>query len=217
MFYKDVDKRNRKAMTEFLQDHFRYNTANSWNRSTSYANNIKIHNLGLSKDIADRLWNMLECEEIYERFRERMEDFGQGHDWRWQAGINGRSGGYLILYQGEAKPSQYRSICPFCGQKNYQSVKETGNDVCGRCGRHGRVDFAVPHLSISVYPGRSTDMDEDFETWTMDELRDRVTLVQEFDKLTDSIISEAVWFAENFRVEEETYSVPATRKVLAAI
>lgn len=217
MFYKDIDKRSRKAMTGFLQNHFRYSTANSWNCSTSYANDIKIYNLGLSKDIADRLWDMLECDKIYERFHELMEDFGQKYNWRWQAGINGRSGGYLVLYQGETETSQYHSICRFCGQKNYQSVKETGNDICGRCGDHGQVDLTVSQPRIIMYPGRSTDMDEDFEDWSMTELRDRVALVQEFDKLTDRIISKAVWFAENSRVQEEKYCVPATRKVLAAI
>jgi len=42
MFYKQVDKRYRETMRKFLRKHFRYNTMNSWNRSTSYANNIKL-------------------------------------------------------------------------------------------------------------------------------------------------------------------------------
>jgi len=41
MFFKPVDLRSQKAMVEFLSNHFRYNTMNSWNNSTSYANNIK--------------------------------------------------------------------------------------------------------------------------------------------------------------------------------
>ena len=42
-FYRRVDLRSRSSMTEFLRGHFRYNTLNHWNRSTSYANNIKIY------------------------------------------------------------------------------------------------------------------------------------------------------------------------------
>ena len=34
-------------MTDFLRNYFRYHTMNSWNRSTSYACNLKITHLGL--------------------------------------------------------------------------------------------------------------------------------------------------------------------------
>jgi len=51
MYYKQVDKRYRETMGKFLRKHFRYNTMNSWNRSTSYANCIKLHNVDKPKDI----------------------------------------------------------------------------------------------------------------------------------------------------------------------
>ena len=44
-YYKDIDLRSRKAMTTFLENHFRYPTMNSWNNSTSYANNMKVYKL----------------------------------------------------------------------------------------------------------------------------------------------------------------------------
>ena len=49
MFSVKVDMRSRKAMTEFLENHFRYSTMNSWNGSTSYANNVKYYNLDLNE------------------------------------------------------------------------------------------------------------------------------------------------------------------------
>ena len=52
----------RKEMVDFLKNHFRYNTANSWNQSTSYARNVKIYNLGLSEVLADKALDLL-CEE----------------------------------------------------------------------------------------------------------------------------------------------------------
>ena len=43
MFYEQkVDRRSREQMVEFLAGHFRYNTMNSWNRGTSYANRVKV-------------------------------------------------------------------------------------------------------------------------------------------------------------------------------
>lgn len=44
----------RKEMVNYLKNHFRYNTANSWNQSTSYARNVKVYNLDLPKDLLDR-------------------------------------------------------------------------------------------------------------------------------------------------------------------
>ena len=65
-FYRRVDLRSRSSMTEFLRGHFRYNTLNHWNRSTSYANNIKIYNLGLGNELEQKLYDMLDCEEFWE-------------------------------------------------------------------------------------------------------------------------------------------------------
>ena len=212
-FYEKVDMRSRKKMIEFLTNHFRYPTANSWNHSTSYAHNMKIYNLGLSKEIEDKLWNMLDCEDVYDTINELINDFAINHDFIWQAGFNGRSGGYLVLYSGGKKTSEYKSFCRHCGQKNYTSIKETGN-VCGRCGKPERIDFVNPPMNMFTYPGKAIDMDEDFESWSMDELKERVRLIQEFDQLADDIVSEAIYIAENFEVEEETVYIPQTRKVI---
>lgn len=58
-------------------------------------------------------------------------------------------------------------------------------------------------------------MDEDFEGWSMDDLRARVKLVQEFDALADNIVLEVKSIAESCSVREEVYYEPKTRKVLA--
>jgi len=42
---------------------------------------------------------------------------------RYTIGSNGRSGGYLVLYQGEYYDPGYKSRCRACGQLNYQHVK----------------------------------------------------------------------------------------------
>ena len=58
-------------------------------------------------------------------------------------------------------------------------------------------------------------MDEDFDGWSMDDLRARVKLVQEFDALADNIVLGVRYMAENCSVQEEVYYEPKTRKVLA--
>ena len=214
LFSKRVDKRSRAEMTAYLSGHFRDNTMNSWNRSTSYACNMKLYKLGLDRGTEDKLWDMIQVPEFYERLNERIEDFNWQHNYLWQAGWNGRSGGYLVLYQGGTKPSGYRSYCTKCGQKNYTSVAETGN-WCGVCNEEARVDYIKPPMQIFSFPGRDVDMDEDFEDWSLYELQQRTELVQEFDRLADDIVAEALYIAQNHSVEERTVYMPTTELVLA--
>lgn len=214
LFSKRVDKRSRAEMTAYLSGHFRDNTMNSWNRSTSYACNMKLYKLGLDQETEDKLWDMIQVPEFYEWLNERIEDFNWQHNYLWQAGWNGRSGGYLVLYQGGTKPSGYRSYCTKCGQKNYTSVAETGN-WCGVCNEEARVDYIKPPMQIFSFPGRDVDMDEDFEDWSLYELQQRTELVQEFDRLADDIVAEALYIAQNHSVEERTVYMPTTELVLA--
>lgn len=215
-FYKKIDMRSRKAMTEFLVDHFRYYTANSWNMSTSYACNLKIHHLGLEHNTVDILYDMLDTQDFYDEIEILLSEFGEEHNYVWQARMNGRSGGYLVLYNGQSEPSRYKSYCTECGQRNFRSVKETGN-VCGCCRSSARVDYINPPMQINLYPFRGTDQNEDFADWDIRELRERVKLVQEFDSLADSIVERAVQIAKQYRVVDEEYLVPQTRRVLEAV
>ena len=212
-FYQSVDLRSRSQMTDFLTKHFRYPTMNSWNNAVSYACNLKIHKLGLCDEVYEKLFVLLDCQEFFLALKELMDNFAAEHNYRWQVGMNGRCDGYLVLYQGEITPSGYKSFCTSCGQLNYRSVNETGKQ-CGRCGLHTRVDFDKPHMQVSTFPGRGTDDDTDFTDWSMDELRDRVRLIQEFDRLADRIVDRAIDIARNYVVEEEEYYVPKVRKVL---
>ena len=109
-FSKEVDLRSRKSMTDFLVNHFRYNTMNSWNQSTSYANNVKVYNLGLSKEQENKLYAMLETSEFYTYISDLLSDFSFEHNHLWQVGFNGRSCGYLVLYHGYVKPSDTNPI-----------------------------------------------------------------------------------------------------------
>jgi len=202
-------------MVDFLLKHFRYHTMNGWNQSTSYAANIKIYNLGLTKEIRDKMYDMLDTDGFWDEIRWPLDAFAREYNHRWQIGTNGRSGGYLVLYQGYTEPSEHKSYCSTCGQRNFRSVTETGNQ-CGKCHEHTRVDYKNPPMRIGTYPGKSLDMHEDFEDFSMDDLRERVKLVQHFDKVCDEILANAIQVCEDYTVEDETYFVPQTRRILVA-
>ena len=218
MYYKQVDKRYRETMISFLKNHFRYDTMNSWNRSTSYANNIKLHNVEKPQAIdSDTWWEMLEITDWQKKLSDLLEDFGRKYNWQWQAGINGRSGGYVVLYKGGIKPSGYKSYCTHCSQKNYQTVPESEIGTCGRCDVKARVRFKQTHTQVFTWPGKDVDMYEDFEDWTLSEIRQRVGLVQDFDNLCGDIVTEYIETCRNYRINEEDIFVPKTVKVLEPV
>ena len=212
-FYCKIDLRSRGEMTSFLASHFRYNTMNSWNNSTSYACNLKVDRLGLEHGLVMKLYDLLGVPDFYEPINDLVHEFGTDHNYAWQAGFNGRSGGYLVLYQGALESSGYKSYCTACGQQNCKSITETGN-VCGKCGKPARTDYTKQHMRVITYPGRDTDGGEDFMDWEMWQLKDRVQLIQEFDRLADQIVQESIYIAKNFTLEDETYLVEKTRRVL---
>lgn len=105
-FEKAIDLTDRKSMVSFLENHFRYYTMNSWNRSTSYANNVKIYNLGLSEEQAEQAYGILDLDldrteldlNIQQIFSEFQAKTG------YAMGFNGRSSGYLVLYDTQYDP-----------------------------------------------------------------------------------------------------------------
>lgn len=125
-FYKTgIDICNDKQMFNFLKDHFRYATMNSWNGEYSIANNVKVYKLGLSGDCWTAL-NLLENGE-YDVINEVIKAWEREHPG-YVVGFNGRSGGYLVLYnadnRGDVLPpsitdnddySQYKEWCKYYG------------------------------------------------------------------------------------------------------
>ncbi len=215
-FYTEIDYNDRQALIDFLSGHFRYNTMNSWNNSISYANNVKLYNLDLPKETRDTAWEMLEMREFWNEVDNLIRDWDKASDYCWQAGFNGRNSGYLVLYQGGWKDSGHKSYCLECGQLNYRTIEEIGTR-CGKCGNDARVNLSNPTKSVYTYIGRDTDQNVDFTEWDLNELRDRVELVQSFDKLCGDILEVLVAYCQNFRIEEEKILVPRKIKVLKEV
>ena len=119
-FSKKVDIRRRRDMVDFLTNHFRYDTMNSWNQNSSYANCVKIHNLGLLSTQIDKAYELLNMEETYDNINWLLDEFAEKHNYAWQVGFNGRSSGYLVLYQGGRKTLDYKSRCNY-SDKNIDS------------------------------------------------------------------------------------------------
>ena len=109
MFAKQIDTTNRKAMIDFLKNHFRYHTMNSWNKSTSYANNVKIYNLDTTEEIKNKMYQLLEADDddcLSMDIQQFILDFQK--ETGYSAGFNGRSGGYIVLYDATYDNGQFK-------------------------------------------------------------------------------------------------------------
>jgi hypothetical protein len=88
----------RAKMIEFLRDHQRYWTANSWNISTSYSARVKIYDF-VPRTLQDQAWQMLEMQDVFDCINDRLATFEEEHGHR--ICFNGRSNGYLVLYNSK--------------------------------------------------------------------------------------------------------------------
>lgn len=113
--------RTKGKMIEYLSGHFRYHTLHSWNRMTSYAQNVKIYNLPWKKrEDESRAYELFSTTQAAQIARSCFDAFHQQTDYHYSIIGNGRSGGYLVMVQSERRDSGYKSRCPECGQLNYR-------------------------------------------------------------------------------------------------
>ena len=94
----------------------------------------------------------------------------------------------------------------------------TDNNKCGRCGtegEHGRVNFKTPPIHLSISRRHTGDDPDDMAEWSMSALRQRVRLIQEFDRACDDIREEFIELLDGCEVREETVLVSKTVRTIA--
>ena len=190
-------------MTDFLINHYRYNTMNSWNNSTSYANKVKIHGV-IPNELTSKVYELMESDDFYEPLNQIMSDWEHEHDHLWQAGFNGRSSGYIVLYQGY---NETKTIFKFEGSQSKRDYAD-GYGWLDIEEAKKRGLYKKEIKKKGVWPGRSTDQGEDFSDWDTSSLKNRVELVQSFDKMCDEVVAQTIWMAQNQKVVEETIMIP---------
>lgn len=174
MFYKKVNKKSDKEMFEFLQQHFQYYTMNSWNGLKSIANNVKIYNI---KELDYDILEYLETDNYF-CINDTIKCWELEHRG-YKVGFNGRSGGYLVLYNEDNNGSVLDYYVDINLNSDYESfkqdIKESGYD------------------SMKEYHSK---------------LLEQVEIVQEFDKLCDSLVQVCLDLKNNYEVveEEQTYT-----------
>lgn len=176
-FKKKVDTRSRQSMIDFLTGHFRYNTMNSWNGLTSYANKVKFHHLGLTKNQQDKAWDMLDVN-FWDEINYPINDFTKEMNGYYTISSNGRSSGYLVLMNSHYESTGYKSFCKSCGQRNYKTTADLGNlppeeaIIVREVVKNAGIWTPETYLDQSAIQAISTRLADDFTVeFSMDEKR----------------------------------------------
>jgi len=181
----------------------RYYTGNSWNGESSLAYNLKIRHV-IDRDLEDRAYQLLTVEEFASMISELISEFDRDNDYQWQAGMNGRSGGWLVLYKGGCRAP--RTLYPsdgYTGENDRQYSDLGGWKNRKEAEESGMLDYVLrqPYVTIG-----SVDEDEV-----------PLEVKQRFRKLAEDIVWNTEELARNYTVEEETVYRPHKINVLRPV
>lgn len=172
-----MGKPSREEIINYLKNHERYFTLHPWNKSHSYARNVKIYRW-VPKDLLSQAYEMLEAREPFLDIETEFRSFAERYDWKYQMWFNGRSNGYIVLGQGGRRKFNYKTQCDTCGRLTYY---EEGQK-CEVDGCNGNLKKLLnPYYQVYIQPGLGLDMDMDFENWDYQSLLKRYALVRDFE------------------------------------
>lgn len=135
-FGQEVNTDSREDMVRFLTDHFRYYTMSSVNRSTSYAQKVKIYDLGLTEEEEDKAFDILFNEDVdasdfHIDISNVFRGFQEQWNYKWGIDFNGRLNGYLVLYKTELKENDNIAWYPGREIDQYEDFEEFTDQELG--------------------------------------------------------------------------------------
>lgn len=218
MFYRpNATPKTKEGIAKYLTEHPRYFISSAANPITSYAHNVKLHRLNLSRAEFDKALQIMEVEDYWKELNQPLRSFQADMNGNYQIVTGGRSSGYLVLYKAEVYDPGYKSTCINCGQLNYKSVSSDCY-LCGVC-QSPRVNLKKPLLwSRTLGSGVDHGVSyEDILDWSKDKLRDRLDLVRRFDEACDETRNAFIRLLKEFMMVEQTVMVPQKIKRLERV
>ena len=177
---------------------------NSWNNATAPAYNLKVHKVIDSK-LQNKVFELMDCEGFYDEINSMIHEFDRKYKNTWQAGFNGRSGGYLVLYRGGQDVKRYTKE-DFKKNNNYNGrvyiSDRHGWKSLEEAKKAGLIDRDII-TRVYTQPGKS-----------IEESEVPGAVLRAFRKLAVDIVKHVEYMAKNASVEDETYIVEKTRKVI---
>jgi hypothetical protein len=174
-------------MIKFITGFEKYPTMNSWNHSNGYSYNVKIHNLPLTKDEREAAYTMLNTDEFYENINEVVDEWGNE----------------MKKYGTHSNPVDKRDV-----------KEEEPNFTAGFNGRSSG-HLVLYRWNGHNYAGSGWSYDEDeFKEMSIDEVKYIYDILKEFEALYNQLIGCVKSLVRDYKVEDETYTIEKTRKVL---
>lgn len=214
--------KTKKQMIDFITSLENYPTMNSWNMANGYSYNIKIHSLPFTKNEKDALYEMLSADDfytnfewLYNDFEEEMKKYGT-HNEKKEINV-------YIENLSEKEITKKRKVYEKSGWTydrhgtKYLVMKKDVDVADFSAGQNGR---SAGHLVLYKWNGHNytgtgwTHDKEELEEMTSDEVKEIYNILKDFEKLYKDIIEQAKYVADNYKVEDESYTVEKTRKVL---
>lgn len=182
----------------------RYNTMNSWNQSEAPAYNLKVHKI-VDDKLQNKVFELMECEDFYDEINGLIAKFDRQHDYEWQAGFNGRSGGYLVLYKG-GKHTKHLTKDDFKSDNGYNGRVYISDRYGWKSYDEAKsLNLVDREIITGIYsnPGKNI---EDNEV--------PANVLRAFRKLAIDIVKSVEYAAKNCNPVDEEYTVVKTRKVM---
>ena len=201
----------KQVMVDYLANHYRYYTVNSWNKSTSYAQCVNINSF-VPRELMDKAYEMLDVSEAYEGIKYILNAFAVRHDYEYQIGFNGRSSGYLVLIKGG-----------YTVEKYFNKPNTQGRYYSDKMGWKSKEEaeahplFGMSYKKVYSQAGKGIDQYEDLTDWSYDELKERYNLIKDFDNTVEDCKKDFIELLKEFEVVEETIQVPKQIKVLKEV
>lgn len=174
---------------DYIKNHFVYNVMNSWNNWESLANNVKIHNLGLTSEQENKFFEIYgdehACNQLYCFLNDYIDNFDVEHNTRTY--YNGRQDGYLAT---RYKDTQTPII----------------DDAFYTCSNY--LDLVDNFQNWYNYTRREARRDANYLVNTTFEF------VQAFDRLCDDIRAELIYILDNVKLKTDNYTIKKEYKYL---
>ena len=193
-FNKTTKNMSLRQKFDYVHNHYYYYTMNSWKRSKSLANNVKIYNLPLTKEQKDKFFDLY-CDEdlnneLYFHINGILEDFESENEF--DIAFNGRSGGYLVAY----------------------NKRKNGCVSCENVIDEDLIDFASYDEALKYYKENYTWSYRDCQAELKSIIERNFAICVLFDDCCDDVLNELKYILDNARVEEEEIVVSQKVKVL---
>lgn len=197
-FFEGLREKTIEEKYQYLKNHFTYNIMNSWNDLKSIANNVKIYNLGLTKEQENKFFELLNVDgnEVYNFLNFDIKDFEELTET--EIFYNGRSDGYLVIVPKFDNVKRWEHIFDWLNVSNiqyfdtYKEYKQEQNKYNGGC----------------YYQELPTNYSR------KEEIEQAYYLIKAFDKLCDILRSNLIYILNNAEIKEEIETIEQTVKYI---